>query len=114
MTTRPPTDEALVFVDVARPVRVRRLEYCAEDAVLSRQRAKRRDQFVAHPGGEEASETSVAVRQTERGVARARKLARAVHEPLEYFLDGQLLRNRKHGVANCLQRWAQRLCHPFD
>ena len=56
-----------------RPVRLRRLEHRAEQAVRARQRAHRGDQLVAHPGGDELREGALAVGHAERRVPRARR-----------------------------------------
>ena len=103
MAARPPATEARVLVDVGRAVRLAGLEHRSQHAVLARQRPERGDQLVAHARGEEAAEAPVAVGQPERGVARARQLARGVHEPLEHLLHRQLGGHAQHGVAHSLE-----------
>ena len=94
----PPAAEARVRVDVAGAVGLGRLQHRAEHAVRPRQRAHRGDQLVAHPRRDEAGERALAVRDAERGVARAAQLARGVHEPLEHRLDLALGGEREHDV----------------
>ncbi len=104
-----------MLVDVARAVRrLARLEHRAEHAVLARQRAERGDQLVAHPGREEAAEAALAVGQPERREARAGELARAVDEPLQHLVDREPGRDREHGVADRLERRADRRRHSCD
>ena len=111
MRLRPPPAEARVIVDVARAVRLGRVEHGAEHAVLSRQRAERRDQLVAHAGGEEPAEAALAVGQPERRVARPGQLPRAVDQSLQDVVHRHLGRDREHRVADRLQGGAQVLGH---
>ena len=63
------------------------------------------------PGDEEAAEAAVAVRDAERGVARARQLARAVDQSLQHLVDRALRRDGQHGVAQLAQRGVQAAFH---
>ena len=100
-----------MLVDVARAVRLARLEHRAEHAVLARQRSERGDQLVAHARREEAAEAALPVGQSERGVPCTGELARAVDEPLQHLVDRELGRDREHGVADRLERRADRRGH---
>ena len=91
---------------------VLRVEHRAEHPVLARQRPERRDQLVAHPGGEELREAALAVGKPERGVASVGQLPRAVHQPLEHLLHRALRGDREHRVADGPKRRTQLLGHP--
>ena len=95
---RPPAAEARVAADVGRPVRAVGLQHRSEQPVLARQLAERRDELVAHSRGDEPREAAVAVGHTDRGVARARQLARGVDELLEHRLDRVLGGDRQDGI----------------
>ena len=100
-----------MVVDITGAVRRRRVEHRAEHAVLSRQRAERGDQLVAHAGGEEPPEAALAVGKPERGVAGAGQLPRAVDEPLQDVVHRHLGRDREHRVADRPQGGTQTLGH---
>ena len=108
---RPPAAKAGMLVDVARPVRLPRLQHRAEHTVLTRQRPERGDQLGAHPGGEEATEPALPVGKPQRSEARACQLAGGVDEPLQHLVDRKLGTNREHGVAHRLQGRAQMGSH---
>ena len=91
-----------------------RLEHRAEHPVGAGQRPHRGDQPVAHAGDEEPPEAPVAVGNPERGVPRAGQLPGRVDEPLQDLVDRQLRGHGENGVADGLQRWAQRLGHRLD
>ena len=94
-----------MLVDVARAVRRGRVEHGAEHPVLSRQRAERRDQLVAHAGGEKPPEAALPVGQPERGVPCAGQLPRAVDEPLQDVVHRDLGRDGEHRVTDRLSGW---------
>ena len=108
---RPPAAELRVLVDVAGAVRLTRLEHRAEHAVLARQRSERCDEPVAHARREEAAEAAFPVGQSERGVPCAGKLARAVDQSLQHLVDREPGSDREHGVADRLERRADRRGH---
>ena len=82
--------ESAVLADVGRAVRHARLEDRAEQAVLARQLAERRDQSSLIARGDELREAAVAAGHADRGVAGAGQLARGVDELLQDGLDGVL------------------------
>ena len=107
---RPPAAEARV----ARGCRAVRYgsgdsSIAPEQPVRARQRPHRLDQLLAHPRGDEARERALAVGHAERRVARARQLARRVHEALQHRLDLALGGDRQHGVAHRPHRAASAL-----
>ena len=79
----------------------------------ARQRTHRGDQLVAHARDEEAAKAALPVRNAERGVARAGKLAGRVHELLQHLVHGQVRGHREHRVADRLQRRIEPLRHGY-
>jgi hypothetical protein len=69
--------------------------------------AHRRDQLIAHPRDEEATEATLTVRDAEGGEARVGELSRRVDELLEDLLDRPLGRDRQHRVGNGFEWWAK-------
>ena len=111
MLARPPAAEARVAPDVVRAEGRRGLEHRPEQAVRARQRPHGGHLGVRHAGGDELGEGALAVRDAERGVARAGELPRGVDEAAQHPLDGALGGDRQHGVAHALQRGGGAVAH---
>ena len=111
MPARPPPPEPRVVVDVVGPVRLALGSIAPSIPWVRGSGPIDGDQLVAHARDEKAAKAAVPVRDSERGVARAGKLAGRVDESLQHLVHGQVGGHREHRVTDRLQRRIEPLRH---